>query len=99
MRVVGSGDDDEADFFLREKLVERADDFYVGIFFGGFVAGALEDGGEMQAGDGANDRGVEGAASEAETDEADFDHEECSVRIREMKVATIIQQEFIWLRK
>jgi hypothetical protein len=74
VRIVGSGDDNQTDFADGEQLFERANDADAGKFFGGFVAGALKDGRQAEARDGTNDRGVESASGEAESDEADVNH-------------------------
>lgn len=74
MRLVGRGDDDEPDFLNREQFFKASDDADIGIGFGSFVATALEDGGEAQSRNGANDRSVKGAAGEAKTDESDVYH-------------------------
>jgi len=73
VRVVGSGDDDEADIREGEEFFEGANDACVGVGLGGFGAGALQNGGEAQAGNGADYRSVEGSTGEAEADQADVD--------------------------
>ena len=71
--LVGSGDDDERDGRVGEDLVERAGDHDSGVGAGGLVALALHDGGEAEAGDGADERGVEDAATEAVADDGGGD--------------------------
>jgi hypothetical protein len=46
----------------------------VGIFFGGFVAATLQNGGKMQTRHSANHRGVKRAPRQPESDEAHFNH-------------------------
>ena len=74
VRLVGSGDGDEAEGIDGEKFVEGADDAGIGIELRGGVAGALKNCGEAQAGNGVDHRCVETAAAQAKTDEAHIDH-------------------------
>jgi hypothetical protein len=73
---VGRGDHDQANVGDGEEFVEGAHDASLRVGGGGFVAGALKDGGEMETGDGADDRGVKGATSQAVADERDINHGE-----------------------
>jgi len=68
MGFVGSGDSYELYGIDGEEVVDCADDAGVRVELGGGVAGALDDGGEMQALYGLEDGGVEAAAAQAETD-------------------------------
>src|SRR5439155_950357 len=72
MRRVRGGDDDQVDG-PGEQLIDAADEFDVCIARV-CRAAALDDGGEVEAVDRANDGGVKYLAREAETDESDVEH-------------------------
>ena len=63
---VGSGDDYELDGGIGEGFFERAEDVGIGVGFGGFVALALDDCFEFQAGHGGDEGGVEDLSTQAE---------------------------------
>jgi hypothetical protein len=74
VRLVGSGDNDEANPRHREQFIQAPHDLNVRIFLGCLRAATLHDGGEMQARHSANHRRVKRAAGETESYEADFNH-------------------------
>ena len=71
--LVGGGDDDELDGWVGEGLFDGAEDAGGGVGFGGFVAFALDDGLELEAGDCADEGGVEDASCQAEADDGCVD--------------------------
>ena len=73
MRRIGCGDDDQVNA-AGEQLVDAADEFDVWIARV-WCASALDDGGQTETRDRANDRRVEYSAREAETDESDVEHD------------------------
>jgi hypothetical protein len=74
VRFVWRGDDEEADFLDSEKLIERADNADIGIFFGGSVSTAFENRREPQSRHRANYGRVKGTSRESKSDEANIDH-------------------------
>jgi len=80
VRFVWGGDDNEADFREGEEFVQGANDACAGIGVGGVRAGALQNGGEAQSGNGADYRSVESASCEAEADQANVDCVVCRWR-------------------
>lgn len=74
MRIVRSGNSDEANLANRKKLIERANDAHAGIFLGSLVTAALQDGGEVKTGYGADYGRMERASAKAKADESDINH-------------------------
>src|SRR6267142_861994 len=74
MRVVGSSDNDEPNFFHRQQFVQIAHDSNVRIFFPRLVAGSLQDGSKVQARHGANHGRVKRATGEPKSYESYFNH-------------------------
>src|SRR5579872_6347589 len=74
VRIVWSGDDAEADRFVGKHLVEVSRDAHVGISFFRFGTVALEDAGQLHAGNAANDGRVERLSCQTETDEPYSNH-------------------------
>ena len=78
VRLVRSGNHDEANLRYRQQFVQAPHDSNVGILLRCFGPAALQNRVEMQTRHGANHRRVKRAASETESYEADFNHSETS---------------------
>jgi len=75
MSLIWRGDSDELDGVDGEKIVESVNNAGAGKELGRGIAGALKDGGEAKTFDGADNRRVETAATETETNETNLDQD------------------------
>ncbi len=73
MGLVGGADDDEIDVRGVEGCLGRAQDAGSGVGFGGLVPAALDDCGEFEAGNGADEGTVEDTAGETKAEDGDAD--------------------------
>ncbi len=76
MGFVRTRDDDEPNIRQREKFIQRAYDFCIGISFGGFVARALQNRGNTHTRHARNNLRVKRTPGETESYESDVDHDE-----------------------
>ncbi len=73
VRFIGGADDDEVDGGVAEGFFGGAKDAGAGVGLGGGVSGALDDGGELEAGDRVDEGAVEDFAGETEADDGGAD--------------------------
>src|SRR5260370_7980125 len=72
VRLVGSGNHDQANFRHREQFVHAPHDANIGIFLGCLGTAALHNDGKVQSCHSTNHRVVKSSASETESDKPDF---------------------------